>query len=153
MLPIFIGPAEARAIALGIHGVELPRPGTHDLMVNVIGLMQGRLEQVVVTALDEDAFLAELAIDTPHGGLLVDSRPSDAIALAIRFGAPVMVANEVFTQAAITIEHDPDQPFEQDEIDEIVGEFERFLETAKPSDFAPDPDDPQLDSGQQPDGS
>lgn len=147
VLPIFIGPAEAQSIAVGLQGIEPPRPGTHDLMVDVMELMHGHLNRVVVTSLRDGAFLAELMIETPAGMVPVDSRPSDGIALAVRFGAPVLVDQAVFDAAAIEIDRDSDQPFAQNEIEDIVLEFEGFLETATASDFAePTKPPPELES-------
>ncbi len=136
VLPIFIGPAEAQSIAIGLQGIDLPRPGTHDLMIDVIELMGGRLERVVITALEQGTFLAELVIDTPTGALTVSSRPSDGLALAVRRGAPVHVEQTVLDDAAVAVHHELDQPFDEEEIEDIMTEFSAFLEGATPEDFS-----------------
>lgn len=139
VLPVFIGPAEAQAIAIGLQGLTLPRPGTHDLMADLVKIMGGRLDRVVVTALEEGTFLAELQIDTPEGVLTMSSRPSDGVALAVRLGAQVYIEPSVLDEAGVEVQHELDQPFEEEEIEAIVAEFEDFLATVKPSDFVVDP--------------
>lgn len=135
VVPIFIGAAEAQAIALGMQGVTPLRPGTHDLTVNVIDLLDAKLERVTVTALRGGTFLAELELLTPNGVERLSTRPSDGIALAVRLGVEVCVEKSVLDEAGIEIEHETDQPFEDAEIEEIVSEFQEFLATAEPSDF------------------
>ena len=135
VVPIFIGSAEARAIALGMQGVTPLRPGTHDLTANVIDLLDAKLERVTVTALRGGTFLAELELLTPNGVERLSTRPSDGIALAVRLGVEVCVEKSVLDEAGIEIEHETDQPFEDAEIEEIVSEFQEFLATAEPSDF------------------
>jgi uncharacterized protein len=141
VVPIFIGPAEAESIAIGLQGLVLPRPGTHDLLLNVLELMKARLDRVVVTDLVEGTFLADLVLETPAGTLTLSSRPSDGIALAVRCGGTLHIARNVLDEAAVSIEHEVDQPFDQEEVDDIVSEFRRFLETATPGDFT-EPDGP-----------
>ncbi len=99
-LPIWIGVFEANAIALQLEGVATPRPMTHDLLRAVITAMGGRVEAVTVHSLVESTFHAHIALRTPDGQFReVDARPSDAIALALRCGAPIRVAAEVFREA------------------------------------------------------
>ena len=139
--PVFIGPAEAQAIALAVNGIELPRPGTHDLFVTVLHSLDTRLERVTVTELVDATFHAELTLATPTGTSTVSCRPSDGIALAVRVGAAVHVEKTVMEIAAVAVEHEGDTPFSPEEIDRIVDEFQGFLETAEPGDFADTPDD------------
>lgn len=110
-LPIWIGENEARAI-VAAEGDPPPRPMTHDLMVALLATMGHDLEKVVVTAVSEGVFRAELHLS---GGITVDSRPSDAIALAVRTGASVWCAEEVLEESAVTMT-------------EEAGEVERFRE-------------------------
>ena len=138
VLPILIGPAEAQSIAIAVSGVELPRPGTHDLMATLLERTDARLEEVVVTELVDGTFHAELFLETTAGLRRVSCRPSDAIALAVRVDAPVAVNEDVLAEAAVAVEHDVGEPFSEDDIDRIVDEFHEFLATADPSDFAPD---------------
>jgi hypothetical protein len=100
-LPIWIGPFEAQAIALEIQGVPPPRPLTHDLMKQLVERLGGKLTRVVIADLRDNTYFATLHLDGPGGkGLTVDARPSDAIALALRFHGPILVAEEVFAKAA-----------------------------------------------------
>lgn len=99
VLPIWVGVFEANAIALKVESVETPRPMTHDLLRSVIEEMGGRVERVVVCELRENTFYATLEVRSAQGLLRLDSRPSDAIALALRSGARIFVADEVIKSA------------------------------------------------------
>jgi bifunctional DNase/RNase len=90
-LPIWIGPAEADAIAVKLQNVELSRPLTHDLLQSVISTLGASVEYIVVNGLKEDTFYARLALTIDGVKLDIDSRPSDALALAVRVGAPIYV--------------------------------------------------------------
>lgn len=129
VLPIFIGGPEATAIALALDGVETPRPMTHDLLVTLLGELGARLEKIVVTDLQEGTFFAELHLQTPTGAKVVSSRPSDAIALAVRVGAPLFAEEHVVDEAAAPVE-------EEDEREDVVEEFRRFIDSVDPEDFA-----------------
>ena len=146
VLPVFIGPAEAQAIMIALAGIELPRPGTHDLFIDTLVACGVHLEQVAVTALVEGTFLAEARLVTPTGSTDVSARPSDAIALALRAGVPVLVDDGVFEEAAVDVEHEANQPFDDDEIEAIVSDFEEFLATATPEDFGTSPDLTELET-------
>ena len=108
-LPIVIGVVEAEAIALALQNVKLPRPRTHDLLKNMMSDLGGRLERVVVSDLQDSTFFATLHIRRGRNVVTVDSRPSDAIALAARTGAQIYVEEEVLARAHIKA------PSEQDE--------------------------------------
>ena len=99
VLPIWVGPVEANAIALQIENVAPPRPMTHDLLRNLIADLGATLERVLITDLRGNTFYAYLELRRGGQRLLVDARPSDAIALAIRAGVPVMVDTAVLEQA------------------------------------------------------
>ncbi len=135
VLPIMIGPAEARAIAIGVEHVPVPRPGTHDLLLASLEACHSRLLGVDIVALTEGTFLAELRIQTEHGIERVDARPSDGIALAVRAEVPVAVDRTVFDEAGVAVIREPGEPIAEEQVDEIVSEFQEFLETARPSDF------------------
>ena len=105
-LPIWIGPFEADAITIELQGVEVARPLTHDLLRTVVDKMGGEVENVTIIDLRNDTFYAEITLRVNGNRLHVDSRPSDAIALAVRTHVPVYVAEEVMEQAAITPEPD-----------------------------------------------
>jgi bifunctional DNase/RNase len=98
-LVMAIGPFEANGIALALQGVTPPRPLTHDLFLTVLGDLRATLRRVVVTDLRDDVFYAELHVDARGGPLTVDSRPSDAIALALRAKVPILVEDRVFDKA------------------------------------------------------
>ncbi|MEO1365971.1 MAG: bifunctional nuclease family protein [Acidobacteriota bacterium] len=100
LLPIWIGPAEANAIVLEIEGVRPPRPLTHDLVINMLTSLDVKLAQIVITDLRDGTFFASLHIQTPAGDVEVDSRPSDAMALALRVDAPILVAEPVLEAAS-----------------------------------------------------
>lgn len=99
-LPIFIGGLEATAIATVLADVKMPRPMTHDLVVSVLTAVQCKVAAVVVTRLDAGTFYAEVHVVDEHGGeLVLDARPSDALALALRTAAPISVARAVVAEA------------------------------------------------------
>ncbi len=101
-LPVFIGTAEAEAIALKLQGTRIARPLTHDLLSNVITELGGSLEYVLVSELTDNTFFARLAIQRDGRLLMVDSRSSDAIALALRASAPIYADESVMDSAGIT---------------------------------------------------
>ncbi len=131
-LPIWIGAAEATAIAYAQQGVISPRPLTHDLLRDVLEGLGHRLSQVRIDALKDKVFYATLDVD----GTEISARPSDAIALALRVPAPIFVAEQVFEEAGIVV-----TPQEEDEVEK----FRTFLDQISPEDFgdtkeAGDPD-------------
>jgi hypothetical protein len=105
-LPIWIGPFEADAITIELQGVEVARPLTHDLLKSLITRLGAEVEQVTITDLRSDTFYAQITLTSNGRQMEIDSRPSDAIALAVRTRVPVYVADEVMQQAAITPEED-----------------------------------------------
>lgn len=105
-LPIIIGAFEAQSIALEMEGIKPPRPLTHDLLKNIIDSLGSALNDVYINELRDGTFYAKLNLDTQE----IDSRPSDAIALAVRYGAPIFVADKVMDEAAFIPEHEePDK--------------------------------------------
>jgi len=109
-LPIWIGPAEADAIAVKLQNVELPRPLTHDLLQSMISTLGGTLNYIVVNDLQNDTFYAKLYISVNGQQMEVDSRPSDAIALAVRTGVPIYVEESVLDKAGIMLDEDTGKP-------------------------------------------
>jgi bifunctional DNase/RNase len=105
-LPIWIGPYEAEAITLALQELEVARPQTHDLIRNILAGLKARLVRVEVSALREDVYYGNLVIEVNEEIVMVDSRPSDALALAVRYHVPILVAVEVLEQAAILPEND-----------------------------------------------
>jgi bifunctional DNase/RNase len=105
-LPIWIGPFEADAITIELQGVEVARPLTHDLLKRVISMLGAQVSHVVINDLQNDTFYARILLDVDGEEIEVDSRPSDAIALAVRVKAPIFVAEEVMERAGIVPEAD-----------------------------------------------
>jgi hypothetical protein len=136
VLPIFVGPVEATAIALALGDESPPRPLTHDLMVTLVETAQARVERVEVTELREGTFFAELAVSGPAGERRVDSRPSDAIALAVRVDAPLYVSGTVLDEAGAVWA----EAIDEASIDEEVARFRSVLEAVDPAQL-------QLDDG------
>lgn len=105
-LPIWIGPYEAEAITIALQEIEVARPQTHDLMKNILGMLNARLLRVEVVSLREDVFYGNLVVEVNGRTVEIDSRPSDALALAVRGHVPILVSNEVMDSAGIIPEQD-----------------------------------------------
>jgi uncharacterized protein len=105
-LPIIIGASEAQSIALEMEGIKPPRPLTHDLMKNIIASFGAELAEILIDDLRDGTFYAKLSIDSQ----LIDSRPSDAIALAVRYGVQIFVASSVMDEAGFVPEEEEDEP-------------------------------------------
>lgn len=129
-LPIWIGHPEAAAILMKLQGAETPRPMTHDLMVKVFGDLGIECTQVSVTELRDNTFYATVTLRVGDRELEIDSRPSDAIALAVRTEAPIFVAEDVINESGIEFEH------EIEDTEDVVTEFRQFLDEVTPEDFA-----------------
>lgn len=107
-LPIFIGGLEATAIATCLAGVSLPRPMTHDLMTSFLDAVQCKVAVAAITRIEAGTFFAHLTIVDQHGGeLVLDARPSDALALALRSAAPIVVGRQVLAEAGAFAENEP----------------------------------------------
>ncbi|MGH9074599.1 MAG: bifunctional nuclease family protein [Acidimicrobiales bacterium] len=132
-LPIFIGPPEATAIAFALQGVPTTRPMTHDLMRDLLAALGADVEQVVITELVATTYHAELRLAQGGRHLTVPSRPSDAIALAARTGTPLYVADDLLDAEGVVLASEDD---EGPDPDQLVGEFQRFLDEVKPEDFS-----------------
>ncbi len=130
VLPIWIGMQEASAIVVAAQGAVTARPMAYDLMVRLLDALQGSVVQVAVTRLEEGTFYAEITLDTPFGRHVIDARPSDSVALALRVEAPIFVAEAVLREAGIPAE----LITEQDEESQIE-EFNEFLDSVDPDDF------------------
>lgn len=129
VLPIWIGQLEATSILVAVENADVPRPLAHDLMILMLTALDASATRVEVTRIDEGTFFAEITLSTALGDRIVDARPSDAIALASRVGAPIWVADEVLTEAGV-----PDVLTETD-ASERLDEFKRFLDEVEPEDF------------------
>jgi bifunctional DNase/RNase len=115
-LPIWIGPYEADAIAIRLRNIQVARPLTHDLLNNVINEMGGEVSHIVVNDLRNDTFYAHISMNVNGHQLEIDSRPSDAIALAVRADVPIFVDEQVMAKAGITPETDISEGASEDDI-------------------------------------
>jgi uncharacterized protein len=125
-LPIWIGAVEATSIAFALQGVVTPRPMTHDLLKDVLTSLQVVVERIVVTELRDGTFYAEIQMRQNGEAVAVSSRPSDAIALAVRAAVPIFADETVLDEAGIEIE---------DEEEDEVQRFKEFLDQVTPEDF------------------
>jgi bifunctional DNase/RNase len=129
VLPIWIGQLEATSILVAVENADVPRPLAHDLMGLMLTALDASATRVEVTRIEDGTFFAEITLSTALGDRIVDARPSDAIALASRVGAPMWVADEVLAEAGV-----PDVLTETD-ASERLDEFKRFLDEVEPEDF------------------
>ena len=129
-LPILIGHQEATAIAFALQGVETQRPLTHDLMKDLLTSLGVEIEAIVVTEMVESIFYAEIRMVKPGGEkVTVSSRPSDAMALAVRTGTTIYAEESLLEAEGVVLHDDNDQ-------EEIIEEFQRFIDDVRPEDFA-----------------
>jgi uncharacterized protein len=133
-LPIYIGPAEAQAIAFAQQGVETPRPMTHDLMRDLLEELSATVECIVITELRDRTFYAEIRMVVGGQRHAVSARPSDAVALAVRVDCGIYAEEELLDAEGVILpaeEEDDETP----EADELVSEFRHFIEGIRPEDF------------------
>jgi len=142
-LPIFIGAPEATAIAFALQGMDTPRPMTHDLIRDLLESLDAEVLRVVVTELRSSTYYAEIVLQQGEREVPVSSRPSDAVAVAVRTGSPLFVADDLMDAEGIMLavdeEEDEDEGDASDEAgnpEEIVGEFRSFLDSIRPEDFS-----------------
>jgi bifunctional DNase/RNase len=135
ILPIWIGPFEAESITLQLQGVDVPRPLTHDLLKSVIESLGGEVLHILISGLEKSTYYARIVLDVDGDTVEIDSRPSDAIALAVRVNSPIYVADEVMDQAGLRPEEEvqltgEDTPVGAQEgaVDEDLGAFKDFVE-------------------------
>ena len=144
-LPIFIGAPEATAIAFALQGMDTPRPMTHDLIRDLLDALDAEVARVVVTELRSSTYYADIVLT--HGGheVPVSSRPSDAVAVAVRTGAPLYVADDLMDAEGVMLAVDEEEDEEGEDEgsteevgnpEEIVGEFRSFLDSIRPEDFS-----------------
>src|SRR6187402_3797160 len=138
-LPIWIGHAEAAAILMKLQGASAPRPMTHDLFTDVISELQGEIVRVTVTELRENTFYARITIVQDGREVEIDSRPSDAIALAVRCDAQIFAADEVVEESGIEFQAGDEEASlvtASNLADLDPEEFRQFIETVTPEEFA-----------------
>ena len=129
-LPIWIGHPEAAAILMKLQGAATPRPMTHDLLTDMLEQLDAQVVRITVTELKESTFYASITVQQNGSEVEIDSRPSDAIALAVRVDAPIFAADDVIEESAIE--------FEGEDVneEEMVAEFRKFLDDVSPEEFA-----------------
>src|SRR6266480_3259360 len=132
-LPIWIGHPEAAAILMKLQGATTPRPMTHDLVADILSQLDAQVVRITVTELRESTFYAQITVQQDGSEVEIDSRPSDAIALAIRAEAPIFAADEVIEESAIEFEG---EEVTEEEIETKVSEFKQFLDEVTPDQFA-----------------
>jgi bifunctional DNase/RNase len=146
-LPIFIGPCEAEAIAVKLQNVSVERPLTHDLLRSVISELGGRVQHIVVNDLRQDTFYAQIVVDLNGQTRIIDSRPSDAIALSVRLEVPIYVAESVMDRAGIMPDEEvesevaPSPPGGEGDAEERLTLFEDFVESLDLDDLETDDDE------------
>ena len=138
-LPIWIGHPEAAALLMKLQGASTPRPMTHDLVTDMLGQLDAQVTRITVTELKENTFYASITVQQNGSEIEIDSRPSDAIALAVRAEAPIFVADEVIDESAIEFEG---EEISDEALEKEVTKFRSFLENVTPDEFA---------SGEEPD--
>jgi bifunctional DNase/RNase len=126
-LPIWIGAVEATAIAFALQGIQTPRPMTHDLLRDILNETSVTVERILISELVDQTFFATIRMSQDGKATEVSSRPSDAIALAVRINAPIYGAEEVLEQAGIELKDDEETEVEK---------FREFLDQVSPEDFA-----------------
>jgi len=143
VLPIFIGAPEAAAIAYALQGVEAPRPMSHDLLGHVISSLGAQVFSVEITELIDNTFYANLRLVRSGDEIIVSSRPSDAVALALRVGSPILVSDDLMANEGKIMQ----LAFEEDDDDEefvdvdapneadLVAQLREFLDQVRPEDF------------------
>jgi hypothetical protein len=128
-LPIWIGHPEAAAILMKLQGANTPRPMTHDLIDDMLEKLQVECTRVSVTELRENTFYASIQLKIDGREVEIDSRPSDALALAVRTQAPIFAHEDVIAESAIEFEH------EVEDQEDVVDKFKEFLDNVSPEDF------------------
>src|SRR5204862_7104226 len=137
-LPIWMGHPEAAAILMKLQSQAPPRPMTHDLLSDMLEQLEAQVVRITVTELRENTFYAQITVQQDGREIEVDSRPSDAIALAIRAEAPIFAADDVIEESAIEFEGDE---VNQEDLEKEVSKFKQFLDHVTPDEFAVEGDE------------
>ena len=139
LLPIWIGQPEAESIVIEMNRIKRERPLTHDLCKNLIVGMGGSLRRVHITKVQNRTFFAELHIAMPGGMVQVDARPSDSIAIALRFAAPIFAQSSLLTALLVDDAEGEEQDFpivqQEEESDTSAETLKQYLENLRPEDF------------------
>lgn len=140
-LPIWIGQAEAQAIARGLTGAETERPMTHDLLVDIIDSLEAEIDCIEINSYEESTFFASIILNDKHGeSMAIDARPSDAISVALRLEASIFVSEKIIEEVCGQMEvlQDSEDIIEPISDPQARQEFKEFLKTVKASDFSLD---------------
>jgi bifunctional DNase/RNase len=132
-LPIWIGHPEAAAILMKLQNATTPRPMTHDLVADMLEQLDAQVVRITVTELRESTFYASITVAQNGNEIEIDSRPSDAIALALRADAPIFADERVIEESAVEFENETEE--------EMVAEFRRFLDSVSADEFAAEPEE------------
>ena len=135
LLPIFIGQPEATAIAFALDGVVTPRPMTHDLLCDVLEELGAKLTSVEITGVEAGTYYADLVLRFNDEERRISSRPSDAMALALRLDTPIFVSRDLVDQAGILSDDDEELDEVPGQGGDVVEQFKDFIETVNPEDF------------------
>ncbi len=127
-LPIWIGTAEADAIAVKLQGVTVPRPLTHDLLNMIIEVLGAKVNSIIVNDLKNDTFYAKIILSVDGGQMEVDSRPSDALAVAVRTDVPIYAEESVLDKASILLDKETGKPIFEEKADEAEGKGKKISE-------------------------
>jgi bifunctional DNase/RNase len=144
-LPIWVGHPEAAAILMRLQDAEAPRPMTHDLALEMVIQLGGKITKVEITDLQEGTFFAQVVVQQNGDDLVIDSRPSDALALAVRAEVPIFIADDIIEEQAVEFE-----PGEVPGEEQMISEFKKFLENVTPEEFARG-DEPNQEDEPEPD--
>lgn len=137
LLAIMIGGPEAQAIAFALDGVETRRPMTHDLITTLIDELGAHIDRIVISALRDDIFYADIVLSAGDQTHVVSARPSDAMAIAVRVGTPLYAEEAVLAEVGYVDEPDDDEVVAGGrDADEVVEEFREFIDQVNPEDFA-----------------
>lgn len=135
LLAIMIGGPEAQAIAFALDGVETRRPMTHDLITTLVDELGAHIDRIVISALRDDIFYADIVLTAGDQTHVVSARPSDAMAIAVRVGTPLYAEEAVLAEVGY-LDTPEDEDDEGRDADEVVEEFREFIDQVNPEDFA-----------------
>ncbi len=135
LLAIMIGGPEAQAIAFALDGVETRRPMTHDLITTLVDELGAHIDRIVISALRDDIFYADIVLTAGDQTHVVSARPSDAMAIAVRVGTPLYAEEAVLAEVGY-LDTPDDEDDEGRDADEVVEEFREFIDQVNPEDFA-----------------
>jgi bifunctional DNase/RNase len=135
VVTLYIGGPEASAIHTALEGIQAPRPLTHDLCINIVEALAGQIERVVLTEIKDQTYFAEIHIAHTGGSVRVSSRPSDAVAIALRVECPIFIEETLLDEVGKVVVEATDESDEGEET-AIIDEFKDFIDNVNPEDFS-----------------